>query len=307
MNIVSLLPSATEIVCALGAGDELVARSHECDFPAHVSRLPVVTAPKVRVDGNSEEIHASVTEVLRNDISVYSVDAELLRALKPDVIVTQVQCDVCAVSLRDVEASIAEWIGGSAPQIVALNPSTLETIYEDIERVAVAIGRDAQSLIGSMRRRMRAVATQNRPRVATIEWISPLMTAGNWIPELIELAGGENIFGVAGQHSPWITLDAFVAADPDIIVVFPCGFSIERALADMPLLETQLQWNDLRAVREGRVFVADGNQYFNRPGPRIVESMQILAAIINDESDPLLEQRQGFRVVAPCAAIRSAV
>lgn len=311
-RIVSLLPSATEIVCALGAEAELVGRSHECDFPASVERLPVCTAPKVRMDGNCEEIHASVTEVLRNDISVYEVDSELLRELKPDVIVTQVQCDVCAVSLRDVEASIAEWMGVQAPRIVALNPSTIDSVFDGIGCVAGAIGRDTRELIAGMRQRIhviarRARATKSRPRVATIEWISPLMTAGNWIPELIELAGGENLFGSAGEHSPWIGLDAFRKADPDVIVLFPCGFSIERTLADLPLLESQPSWHELRAGRDGKVFVADGNQYFNRPGPRIVESLEILAEILHHEDDPLLEQRKGLRVVAPYSAVRSAV
>jgi iron complex transport system substrate-binding protein len=280
-RIVSLLPSATEIVCALGAESELVGRSHECDFPRAVTHLPVCTEPKVRVDGNSEQIHASVTEILRNDISVYRVHSDLLRELRPDVIVTQVQCDVCAVSLRDVEASIADWMGIAAPRIVALNPATIEGICGDIKGVAAAIGRDSRHVVSSIHERMEAIACRARtassfPRVATIEWISPLMAAGNWIPEMIELAGGENLFGRAGEHSPWIAPDAFAEAQPDAIVVFPCGFSIERALTDLPLL-------DARAMRTGNVFVADGNQFFNRPGPRIVESLEILAEILHPE------------------------
>lgn len=285
-RIVSLLPSATEIVCALGGGGELVGRSHECDFPVAVERLPVCTAPKVRVDGNSIEIHASVTEVLANDISVYRVHSELLRELKPDVIVTQVQCDVCAVSLRDVEASLAEWMDVEVPRIVALNPATIDGVCNDITAVAGAIGRDARGFIEAMRAGMdeiarRARKADSRPRVATIEWISPLMTAGNWVPELIELAGGENLLGRAGEHSPWIDLEAFAQADPDVIVVFPCGFTIDRSIADMPLLTSQPAWRELRAVRNGKVFVADGNQFFNRPGPRIVESLEILAEVLH--------------------------
>jgi iron complex transport system substrate-binding protein len=278
MRIVSLLPSATEIVCALGAGDALVGRSHECDFPTAIAHLPVCTEPKIRVDGNSDEIHASVAEILRNDISVYRVYSETLHELRPDVIVTQVQCDVCAVSLRDVEASIGDWIGIDVPRIVALNPATIDGIYGDIDAVGRAIGRSSSAVIDEMTRRIEQIARRarmatSRPRVATVEWISPLMTAGNWIPELIDLAGGVNLFGRTGKHSQWIDFEAFAGADPDVIVVFPCGFSIARAIADLPI------WPELRAD----VFVADGNQFFNRPGPRIVESLEILAEILHPE------------------------
>jgi iron complex transport system substrate-binding protein len=314
MRIVSLLPSATEIVCALGGRRDLVGRSHECDFPASVERLPVCTEPKVRIDGDSNEIHASVTEILRSDISVYRVHSELLRELRPDVIVTQVQCDVCAVSLRDVEASIADWMGIEPPRIVALNPATIAGVFDDIRAVARAIGRDSDELISTMQGRIDAIARRTRrtkspPRMATVEWISPLMAAGNWVPELIELAGGENLFGRAGEHSPWIDIEEIADADPDVIVIFPCGFSIDRTLADMPLLTSQSVWRDLRAVRTGHIFVADGNQYFNRPGPRIVESLEILAEILHDETtdDSLVEQRQGFRVVSAPASLRSAL
>ena len=288
MRIVSLLPSATEIVCALGAGDELVGRSHECDFPVAIADLPVCTEPKVRVDGNSDEIHASVTEILRSDISVYRVHADLLRELRPDVIVTQVQCDVCAVSLRDVEASIAGWMGTDAPRIVALNPSTIAGVLDDIAAVGRAIDRPSRDVISAIDERIsdiarRARGESSRPRVATVEWISPLMSAGNWIPELIDLAGGENLFGRAGEHSPRIDLETFARADPDVIVIFPCGFSIDRAMADLPLLASQPVWRDLRAVRRGDVFIADGNQFFNRPGPRIVESLEIFAEILHPD------------------------
>jgi iron complex transport system substrate-binding protein len=288
-RILSLLPSATEIIAALGARDELVGRSHECDFPASVVRLPICTAPKVSVDGTSEEIHASVTAVLERDLSVYRVEAEVVRDLQPDVIVTQVQCDVCAVSLRDVEALLAAWLGVDVPRIVALNPSTLESIFTDIAKVAGAIGRDPCHLLRSMRERIDTIAdrarrAETRPSVATVEWISPLMTAGNWMPELVDLAGGTNLLGKAGEHSPWVEMDELVTADPDVIVVSPCGFSIERSLDELPVLMQNNTWHSLRAVRNGRVFVADGNQFFNRPGPRIVESLEILGEILHPET-----------------------
>ena len=287
-RIVSLLPSATEIVCALGAATDLVGRSHECDYPIEVASLPVCTEPKVRVDGHSDEIHASVTAVVQNDISVYRVQADVLRDLAPTHIVTQIQCDVCAVSLRDVEASIADWSGTPPPSIVPLNPASLEAIYDDIRRVGDAIGENeaAEGLIASMQQRLAEVARRtrsapSRPRVATIEWISPLMAAGNWVPELVQIAGGTNVFGKAGEHSPWLDWDSLVAADPDVIVVMPCGFSIERSLADMHLLTGRAGWKTLSAVRADRVFVTDGNQFFNRPGPRIAESAEILAELLH--------------------------
>ncbi|GAC1394903.1 MAG: cobalamin-binding protein [Thermoanaerobaculia bacterium] len=279
-RIVSLLPSATEIVCALGAGAELVGRSHECDFPAGLQRVPICTEPKVRVDGDSAEVHGSVTAVLENDISVYRVHSALLRELRPDVIITQIQCDICAVSLRDVEASIANWLEVDVPRIVALNPSTLDSIFADVETVGAAIARDSREVVARMRQRVhdiarRAATAATRPRVATIEWISPLMAAGNWIPEIIELAGGECVFGRSGEHSSWIDPVEFARADADVVLAFPCGFSIDRTLADLPLLDASL--------RDGNLFVADGNQFFNRPGPRIVESVEILAEIIHPE------------------------
>jgi iron complex transport system substrate-binding protein len=218
--------------------------------------------------------------VIANDISVYRVHSDLLRELEPDVIVTQIQCDVCAVSLRDVESSIAGWLEVDVPRIVALNPSSLESIFADVEAVGEAIGRESRDLETQMRNRIgeiahRAAKASTRPRVATIEWISPLMTAGNWIPEMIELAGGECLFGRAGEHSPWIDPAELARANADIVVVFPCGFSIDRTLADLPLLDASL--------RNAPLVVADGNQFFNRPGPRIVESVEILAEIIHPE------------------------
>jgi iron complex transport system substrate-binding protein len=288
-RILSLLPSATEIIAALGATDEQVGRSHECDFPASVVRLPICTAPKVKVDGTSEEIHQSVTALLQRDLSVYRVESEIVRDLRPDVLVTQVQCDVCAVSLRDVEALLAAWLGVDVPRIVALNPSTLASIFTDIAAVAASIGRDPGHLLQRMRERVDAIADRarragRRPTVATIEWISPLMTAGNWIPELIDLAGGTDLLGPAGEHSPWIGIEQLAAADPDVIVIFPCGFSIERTHGELPVLTKNSVWRSLRAVRNGQVFVADGNQFFNRPGPRIVESLEILGEILHPET-----------------------
>jgi iron complex transport system substrate-binding protein len=287
VRIVSLIASSTEIVCALGFGDQLVGRSHECDFPPWVERLPVCTAPKFPTDGTSYEIDQRVKAILAEGLSVYRVDAERLRALAPDVIVTQSQCEVCAVSLRDVEQAVCEWIE-SRPRIVSLEPYALADVWRDIASVAAAFDAPQRgtALVESLQGRIDAIAKtarslDERPSVALIEWIDPLMAAGNWMPELVEIAGGESLFGEAGKHSPWMTIDELVNRDPDWILVIPCGFDMARTCADMPVLEAQPQWRRLRAVHEGRVVVGDGNQYFNRPGPRLVESLEILAEILH--------------------------
>jgi len=235
LRIVSLLPSATEIVCALGLESSLVGRSHECDFPHGVERLPVCTTPKVG-GRDTREIHASVGAILQNDISVYSVDGDLLRDLAPTHIVTQVQCEVCAVSLCDVENAIADWAGIAPPRIVALNPQSLEDVFDDIRRTGDALDADGDALVGSMKSRMRSRAHAPTPRVVVIEWLEPLMSAGNWMPALVELAGGINLLSEAGKHSPWMTWDDLAAADPDIIVIAPCGFRMHESERDMHYL-----------------------------------------------------------------------
>jgi iron complex transport system substrate-binding protein len=286
-RIVTLIASATEIVCALGFRNQLVGRSHECDFPASVATLPVCTEPKLRTDLSSREIDAQVKRILTEALSVYRVDAEKLRALQPTVVVTQSQCEVCAVSLRDVEAALCDWLD-SRPQIVSLEPNSLADVWNDIRRTAAALRAPerGERLDAHLRQRMLAIAERARsinrkPTVACIEWIDPLMAAGNWMPELVEMAGGINLFGLAGKHSPWTTWDDLRAKDPDVVIVLPCGFDIPRTREEMPALARQPGWLDLRAVREQRVFLADGNQYFNRPGPRLAESLEILAELLH--------------------------
>jgi iron complex transport system substrate-binding protein len=290
MRIVSLLPSATEIVSALGYGDLLVGRSHECDHPASVIELPVCSRPKMRVDTSSGEIDQSVKAIVSRGLSIYEIDGETLRALAPDFIVTQTQCEVCAVSERDVERAVREWLGGQC-EIVSLAPNRLEDVWSDIVRVATALGnrRNGEDVVAALRERMagtrsRIVEQKRKPRVAVIEWIEPLMAAGNWMPELVEMAGGENLFGEAGEHSPWIELDALSAAEPDVIVVSPCGFDLQRTRSEMGPLTDRPEWNALSAVTDGRVYLTDGHQFFNRPGPRLVESLEILAEVLHPES-----------------------
>lgn len=287
-RIVSLLPSASEIVAALGFADALVGRSHECDFPPEVEELPVCTAPWIDPSGSSREIHARVEERLAQAVSVYRVDAELLHELAPTHVVTQVHCEVCAVSLGDVRAALAS--GSSTPELVVLGASTIGEALADIERVASALGRPRRgaALTARLSARMHEIADASaplpRPRLATVEWLAPPMSAGNWIPELVAMAGGDDVFGEAGRHSSWLAPDAIARADPDVVAVFPCGFSLERALGEAGLLLEMPGFESITAVRTGAVCFADGNQYFNRPGPRLVETLEILAEMLHPES-----------------------
>jgi iron complex transport system substrate-binding protein len=301
-RIVTLLPSATEIVCALGYEVELVGRSHECDYPPSVKRLPVLTRPKFNPEGSSAEVDERVKKILADALSVYRVDVELLRALRPDVIVTQSQCEVCAVSLHEVELAAADWVGSPSPSIISLAPYSLGDVIADIKRVGAELGKPEQGmkLAGAMRARMTAIerrtaALTARPAVGCIEWIDPLMVAGNWMPELVTMAGGHNLFGYPGQHSPRIKLDEFAAGDPDIILLMPCGFNIDRTEAELGNLARRSEWRRLKAVGQRQVYLADGNQYFNRPGPRIAESLEILAEIIHPEIFRFGHEGAGWR------------
>ena len=288
----TLLASATEIVCALDRGDRLVGRSHECDQPPWVKRLPAVTAPRVDTAADSAAIDRGVRALVARALSVYTVDVERLAALEPDLLVTQVQCEVCAVSLRDVEEAVRAGLP-SRPRIVSMRPDALADIWADMRAIASALGvpeRGVQ-LVTRLRARMHGIAERARtrllgsagarPRVACIEWLAPLMVAGNWTPELIELAGAEDVLGKPGAHAGPLGLEQLAAADPDAIFVTPCGFDLARTRAELPVLATQPAWNALRAVREGRVFLGDGNALFNRPGPRVAETLECLAEALH--------------------------
>jgi len=302
MRIASLLPSSTEIVCALGFEPALVARSHECDYPPTVRELPAVTAPKFDPDGRSYEIDQRVKAILQEATSVYRIDADRLKALAPEVIVTQAQCEVCAVSLAEVERVACEWLEIPA-QIIALEPNALADVFADIQRVADALGVPERglALVTDLKRRMAEIAARAaelpRPTVATIEWIDPLMSAGNWMPELVEMAGGRNLFGKAGEHSPWLTWDALIAADPEVIVILPCGYDMATTERELPALTGHPDWAALRAVQTGRVYITDGNQYFNRPGPRLAESVEILAEILHPAHFRYGHEGSGWRRV----------
>jgi iron complex transport system substrate-binding protein len=285
-RIVSLIASATEIVCALGCEDQLVGRSHECDYPSSVLRLPVCTEPKFDVTGSSRAIDERVKAILQDALSVYRVHADRLADLKPDVIVTQTQCEVCAVSLRDVEQALGASLV-TRPRIVALAPNALADVWSDIQSVADALGipERGRELVARLQERMNGIAAKpqalpERPTVACIEWIDPLMASGNWMPELVDMAGGVNLFGEAGKHAPWMTWEEMCGKDPDVILVLPCGFDLRRTGQEMHTLTCKPEWPMLRAVQSGSVYLMDGNQFFNRPGPRLVESLEIIAEIL---------------------------
>lgn len=280
-RIVSLIASATEIACALGLRESLVGVSHECDFPEGVASLPRCSAPRIKTEAPSREIHEDLLARLRRGLSIYEVDFGLLDRLKPDVILTQDQCAVCAVSLKDVEKAVCS-------KVVALTAGRLEGLYDDVRAVAAACGvpERGAALEKDLRARFAALAEsvareRARPAVACVEWIDPLMSAGNWMPELVELAGGRSLFGEAGKHSPWLKWEELLAADPDVLLVSPCGFRLEQTRREMGGLTGRPGWTRLRAVRSGRVYLADGNAYFHRPGPRLVESLAILRDLLH--------------------------
>jgi iron complex transport system substrate-binding protein len=300
MRIISLLASATEMVAALGCLDQMVGRSHECDFPPEVYALPVVSTVEIDINTSSAQIDAQVKQLAQKKhepedpalkaLSIYAIDVDKLQELRPDVIFTQTQCEVCAVSERDVMQAIGQ-LTGLQPLVVSLSPYRLQDVWEDVLRVGQALGKhdQAQTLVEQYHQRLTDLAVKTaafgaKPGVAVLEWLDPLMGAGNWTPELVVYAGGKNIFGEIGQHTPWLTWEELQAADPDVIVLSPCGYTLGRTLEDVPLLQKHAAWANLQAVRNGRVYAIDGNQYLNRSGPRLVESAELLARVIWGES-----------------------
>ena len=286
----SLLPSATEIVCALGLRERLVGRSHECDYPPDVASVTVCTAPRFDARGSSAEIDSRVKDLLARALSLYEVKQDVLARLHPGLIVTQTQCEVCAVSLADVNAAAAR-LTGEDVDVVALEAVSLDGVYEDIRRVAHALGVVSQGavLVGGLKSRATTIARRaeladRRPSVLCLEWVDPLMAAGNWIPELVSMAGGTPLLGRVGEHAPWVEWRDVAAADPDVIVAMPCGFDMERTRTELASITSRAEWRDLRAVRGHDVFVTDANQYFNRPGPRLVDSLEILAEIFHPQA-----------------------
>jgi len=288
-RIVSLLPSSTEIVASLGLSHHLVGRSHECDYPHLVKKLPVCTAPKFSPQGHSLDVHMRVQQVLKESLSVYEVFTDKLEQLQPDLIITQSQCDVCAVNLKDVKAALTQVVS-SKPTVIDLQPNTLQDVIKDILRVSVATGveQTGAELIKNLRHRMRQVSNatktiSDKKRVLCIEWIEPLMTAGNWIPRLVHMAGGESLFAKEGKHSTFIDWQDILDADPDVIILMPCGYKMHQTFENLFYLTDRPEWNLLRAVQNQEVYLTDGNHFFNRPGPRLADSLEILAEILHPD------------------------
>lgn len=291
MRVVSLLPSATEIICGLGLQELLVGVSHECDYPSGVSCLPKVTQALIPHDVTSGEIDQIVRERIKTQQALYSLDRQVLRSVQPDLIVTQSICDVCAVSEQDVCDAIGELPGN--PRIVNLQPKCFADVLQCIRQVGNAVGRDdhADSYVAALERRIDQVARRSetasdRPSVVMLEWIDPPFSAGHWNPELVELAGGREAIGVAGQRSVTTSWDQIVAADPEVMVIACCGFSAERARQDLPKPGGVVGWEKLRCVKSQRVHIVDGSAFFNRPGPRLVDSLEILANLLHPDVHP---------------------
>ena len=373
-RVASLLPSATEMVCAVGARAGLVGRSHECDHPADVSPVPVLTRPRRALPRASAAIDRAVRDLLADAVAVYEVDIpELARrsphslaeharitrmprqtvairrppaarapsacsaalwsrfrelrssslpardshalggaageisgleAARPDVIVTQDLCDVCAVSLDDVRTALCE-LARSDVQICSLRPTRLQDVWDDVRRVGDALGRPAEAEAAAVEfeRRCAGIAERasalDRPSVLTIEWLDPVMVGGTWMPELAELAGGRALVTRPGDHAPTLAFDELADLQPDVVLIKPCGFDLHRTTEELHLLADNLPWQIWDCVRQQRIYVADGNAFFNRPGPRLVESLEILAAIVHPEAfaDLQAQHARSFRRV----------
>ena len=284
MRIVSLLASGTEIVCALGMGDCLVGRSHECDNPEWVKSLPMCSAPAFDVSVPSAAIDAEVRRRIRAGLPLYRLHTELIAELAPDLIIAQEHCEVCAVTPGDVERSGCET---GAATVIALTAGSVEGVFEGVMRIACAVDRrnEGEAVVARERARIAAVADRvagrARPSVVALEWMDPLFAMGNWGPELVEAAGGELRLGKTGAHSSTIPFEMLRKADPEFIIVAPCGFGLERTLAERDALEKQAGWRELRAVRAGKVAYADGNLFFNRGGMTIAQTAEIIAEILH--------------------------
>ena len=301
MRIVSLLPSATEIVCSIGLRPNLVGVSHECDYPASVQDLPVVTQSLIDGSLPSADIDALVRERLQTEKALYSLKFDVLENLRPDLIVTQALCDVCAVSGAEVESASFKLPG--QPKVVNLEPSSLEEVFETVELVGSATGHQepARKTVSALRQRVAHIQEQsekilveNRPRVAVLEWLHPLFNAGHWTPQLVDFAGGIDCLGNPFEPSVKIELHQLEESDPDVILVALCGFDTERSMQDVVQMRSKPEWSALRAVRNNNVFVTDGNSYFSRSGPRLVDSLEILAHLLHP----------GVHSAGPAPAIR---
>lgn len=290
MRIVSLVPNGTEILFALGAGDLVVGVSHECDYPGEARTRPILTGSALAPGMSSAEVDAAVSAQVGSGLSLYTLDEARIAELAPDVIVTQQLCPVCAVSTEQVDGAVRPL--PRCPELVSLDPRTIGEVFADVRRVGEVTGRgpQAEALLADLDRRLAAVreriAGRPRPRVLALEWLDPPFAGGHWVPEMIALAGGVDVFGEPGGHSARLTWDQVAAADPDVIVVMPCGFDEAGAREQIATIADRPEWRSLRAVRGGRVFPVDANGCFSRPGPRLVDGVERLAAVLHGGNPP---------------------
>jgi len=301
-KIVTLIPSATEIVSFLGKKDFIVGKSHECDYPEDLNNIKKLTSPKINVEGTSGEIHKEITEILENSLSVYKVDVNELKKLNPDIVVTQAHCEVCAVSFSEVQEIVTNHLDKNT-KIISLQPNTLDDVFEDIKRVAKGLNIDeikTKNLIKPLEERLKNIQVKSSEKkkktVACIEWIDPLMAAGNWIPEMVKISGGEDVFGKSGKDSHWIKFGEIQKYNPEVIIFLPCGYDIEKTKNEVEnLFNQQNKWNELDAFMNKEIYIVDGNQFFNRPGPRLLESLEIFAEIIHPELFNFNHNQNGWK------------
>lgn len=296
-RIVSLLPSATEIICALGARDSLVGISHECDYPPGVEGLPRLTRPRYEIPGSSAGIDGAVRSVLESALSIYEIDLSLLRELQPDIVFTQDLCNVCAPSLDDVKSAVRDWCGPDT-QLVSQSPQSMDDVTADILIAGHVLGLDdeARALASEMLDVMLEIhmkwreSNRLRQQVLTIEWINPLMPGGLWMAELVEAAGGNPLLTERARRSRPVSDRELLSVRPDVVLVKPCGFDLSRGLQEWDVLLRQLP-DDWPAVANRRIWFCDGSQYFNRPGPRLLESLEILAFVVNEDLFPGIDRK----------------
>ena len=287
-RIVSLLPSATEIVYALGLAERLVGVTHECDFPPEAREKPRLTASTIPHAADASEVDRHVRESLHAGSSLYSLDRTLLEIIAPDLIITQELCTVCAVSYEIVDAAAKSLRGD--PRVISLEPASLEDVYSNVATIGALTATQAEAtrFVTSLRERAErlrvAVSGKSRPRTLVLEWTDPPYNARHWTPGLVDLAGGEPLLATPGAYSQTITWDAIVASDPDVVIVAPCGFDLAATLRAIDDLATrEPAWKSLRAVRERRAYAIDGNAFVNRPGPRLVDTAELFATAIHGE------------------------
>ena len=302
MRIASLVPSATETLYTLGLGDSVIGVTHDCDYPPEVAQKPRLIRPRIDVHATAAEIDRQVSALVQRGESIYAVDADLLESLAPDLIVTQDLCQVCAASPDDLAAALTRF--ARPPQVLAVTPHSLADVWGDIRRIGEAAGAPdaARRLVANIEQRVAEVKSivaanveeSRRARVLCLEWLDPYYVGGHWVPEMVSIAGGIDAIGRAGEASFRVTPEQVAACGADVIVVMLCGYGLARAQEELRAHQFPASWNDLPAIRNGKVFVTDANAYFSRPGPRLCEGVELLAHLLHPDLFPSLPTADSF-------------